>query len=459
MIIPFILAGGSGTRLWPLSRTSFPKPLTSPFGGKTLLQETALRVTGDEFGDVHVVCNENIRFLVAQQLQDIGISQAKIFLEGYSRNTAAAICLSALLTESLDDFLLFLPADHLISPDDEFIRTIMKGCIVANTGKIVIFGIPPRTPSTQYGYIRDDVGKLTFVEKPNLNGAQILYKQENIFWNSGIVLAKPSVIIEEFRLLMPELFQKVKETVDSRYDDLDFVRFSSKNYGDIPSISFDHAILEKTKNLSLIKASFEWSDIGNWDAIWEASKKDENSNVSTSIDSYFLESNGCYVHSDGAFVSLIGVKDHVVISQQDVVLVLHKDEAEKVKEIPKYLTGKKRTEAVYHTKNYRPWGDYETISETLNCRIRKVFIKSGYSTAVQIHNLREELWVVLQGTGASEINYISRNISRGDTVNVPKGYAHRLINSSEEILEILEIQFGDVLSDDDVIRIESILKL
>ena len=466
-LLPVILCGGSGTRLWPLSRESFPKQYLSLFeeNNKSLLQETQLRLKDlNNIKNPLIICNEDHRFIVAEQMREINIKPKSILLEPFGRNTAPAIITAALKGSYLegDPTLLILSADHKIRDIDQFLLVINTAREYCDNGKIVTFGVVPTSPEIGYGYINASEpieSKLKaypikkFIEKPNLNTAEHLIKDKKNYWNSGIFMAKSSTLIAEADKYCNGLTSLCKDSLDSNLLDLDFQRLKKEPFKHCPNISIDKAIMEKTKIGMVIPLVAGWSDIGSWKTLWEVSKKDKNGNVlSGNIVNKFTQN--CFIKSDKKLVVGIGIKNLIIVDTSDAVLIVHKDDCQKVKEIVTYLKKIGSNVGTDHQTMYRPWGSYTLIAKGDKWQLKTIEVKPKAKLSLQMHHHRAEHWVVVKGFAEIEIDNNKKILQQNQSVYIPLGSKHRLSNPGEEILMMVEVQSGDYLGEDDIVRFE-----
>jgi mannose-1-phosphate guanylyltransferase / mannose-6-phosphate isomerase len=467
MLIPVILSGGSGTRLWPLSRELYPKQLLPLVGKGTMLQETLARVAGvDGLGAPVVVCNENHRFLVAEQILEAGIKSQAIVLEPVGRNTAPAVAVAAMAAVSdlpkgneNDPLLLILPADHVIRDVKAFRAALEVGRKAALEGKLVTFGVVPNKPETGYGYIKRVNGAGPayaidrFVEKPDLATAQSYVESKEYFWNSGMFLFRASTVLNELRELAPKIYEACAQAVTSAKRDLDFTRLPAKEFGACPSDSFDYAVMEKTKHGVVVPLDAGWSDVGSWSALHEAIPADADGNVSLG-DVLTADSRGNYLHSTSRLVATVGLQDHVVVETKDAVLVAPKNRVQDVKELVNKLKKQGRYETSLHREVFRPWGSYDSIDNGQRFQVKRLMVKPGATLSLQLHHHRAEHWIVVSGTAritrGEEVFLLEENQS----TYIPLGVKHRIENPGKIPLHIIEVQSGGYLGEDDIVRFE-----
>jgi len=464
MIIPIILAGGSGTRLWPLSRTHYPKQLLKLFGDVTMLQQTLLRLKGiPNLRAPIVVCNEEHRFMVAEQLHEIGQKDASILLEPVARNTAPALAIAAIHAASLetDPILLVLSADHMIRDVNVFQRAVNDAVIAAEKNHLATFGVQPTRPETGYGYIKTQKSDANaifspvekFVEKPNLETAQSYLDEGCYFWNSGMFVFKTSVFLKELKSQSPDLLTAVEAAKQHSAQDLDFIRIDKNTFAEAPNISIDYALMEKSQNVVCVPLDAGWSDVGDWKSFSDLNDKDGagNSFIGDSID---LGSTNTLVFSRDKLVATLGVDNLMIINTPDAILVADKNQAQQVKSIITQIEKQKRKEHLQHREIYRPWGCYDAIDDGDRYQVNLIRVKPGGSLSLQIHHHRAEHWIVVKGTALVQKGDEEYLLSENESTYIPVGIAHRLSNPGKIPLEIVEVQSGSYLEDDDVVRLE-----
>ena len=468
-LVPVILSGGTGSRLWPLSRESFPKQYLklnedSEF---SLLQETYLRLKGlKKLKAPIIVCNENQRFIVAEQMREINISPNSIILEPFGKNTAPAVTISALLAKknNEDPLMLILSSDHLIENKEKFHEIIKTGIPYALNNKIVTFGIVPSYAETGYGYIeskkklseKNNASQIKrFIEKPNSDVAQKLIKDSHFSWNSGIFLFKASTMLNELERLQPNLIKSCSKSLNFSQVDLNFTRLNKKYFLNCPNIPIDIAVMEKTNLGTVVRFDADWKDLGSWKSVWENSKKDIHGN-SYKGNAFLKDSNNCYVRSENRLVVTLGVKDLVVVETDDAVLISNKLSTQALKEVVKELEEKKISEGKFNRKIYRPWGSYTSVIEGSNWQVKKLEIKPNASLSLQMHQFRSEHWVVVNGTAKVELEGKISLIEENESTYIPIGWKHRLTNPGDKNLIIIEVQSGTYLGEDDIIRFDDI---
>lgn len=460
MLIPVILSGGSGSRLWPVSRALYPKQFLALAGRETLLQQTAQRaqlVATD--GYIIVVCNQEHRFQVAEQMREAGVASPKILLETVGKNTAPAIAMAALhaLQQDAEAVLLVLPSDHLVGDMDTFSTAISAALPHAQQGALVTFGVEPENPATGYGYIKAVSGGISpverFTEKPDLETAQAFLREGGYYWNSGMFLFKAGVYLSELEKYSPDVLECCRKSHLDVEQDLDFLRIPAAAFQACPSISIDYAVMEHTASAKVVPLSAKWSDLGSWVSVWECGEKDQRGNVAEG-DVFLHEVSESYIRAESRLVGALGVKDLIVIETADAVLVAHKDCAEDIKLLVEQLKAATRQEVDLHKRVYRPWGSYESIDEADRFKVKRITVKPGASLSLQMHHHRAEHWVVVQGTARVTCNDKQYIVSENESTYIPLGAKHRLENPGNIALELIEVQSGSYLGEDDIIRFE-----
>ena len=467
-IIPIILCGGSGTRLWPLSRKSYPKQYLSINSNKekSLLQSTQERILEiKNLKNPILVCNEEHRFIVAEQMREIKIKPSSILLEPFGKNTAPAINLAALiaLEKENDPILLVLSSDHAVKDKTKFLEMINLGINYCNNDKLVTFGVVPTSPITGYGYIKSDkpFNNLKnegnnieeFIEKPNSEKAKELIKDKRFTWNSGIFMFKAKVILEEIEKSTPEIYKYCAEALKESKKDLDFQRLQKDKFEKCPNISIDVAVMEKTKKGIVIPLDAGWSDIGSWESVWESSDKDLNGNfISGKVVTKNIKN--CYLRGEDRLIVGLGLENLVVIETSDAILVSDKKSSQEIKNIVEELKKNKIPEGQNHRKIYRPWGNYLSISEGINWQVKLIYVKPKEQLSLQMHNYRSEHWIVVKGKASIEIDDKLFLLKENQSTYIPKGSKHRLSNKEETSLLLIEVQSGSYLGEDDIIRFE-----
>jgi len=463
-IVPVILSGGSGTRLWPVSRESFPKQLWPLMSDHTLMQETALRAAGPGFAPPIVVCNQEHRFLIAEQLRAAGIHDARIVLEPVGRNSAPAIAAAALLVAEDDpDAVLWMMAADASITDTDALHTVLGAATeAARGGYVVTFGMKPTAPETGYGYIEigeclpsiDGVHQVArFLEKPDAALAQRFVASGRHLWNSGMFLFTARTLLQELEEHAPDVLPAVRQAVADRTTDLDFIRLGVASFTACPSISIDYAVAERTRRAAVIPADLGWSDVGSWSALWDLGSKDANGNVA--VGDVVLEgAEDCYVRSDGMLAAVVGLKDAVVVVTEDAVLAMHRGRAQDVKKIVDRLKAAGRTEATAHNRSYRPWGYYESLIQGDRFQVKRIVVTPGRQLSLQSHFHRAEHWVVVNGTARVTRDQEIVILRENESIYLPLGCVHRLENPGKIPLALIEVQVGAYLGEDDIVRIE-----
>ena len=466
-VTPVLLSGGTGTRLWPLSREAYPKQLLPLAGQETLLQGTAQRVASpDLFKDLLVIANAEHRFVVAEQLRAIEAKVSRIVLEPFGRNTAPAAAVAALLAsrEDPEAILLLMPADHSIGDADAFRSAVRTGTEAARRGSLVLFGIRPTSPATGYGYIRlgTAMPALTgvravegFTEKPDAETARRYLKSGDYAWNSGIFLLPARVFLDELGRLEPEILKACKDALAHAATDLDFLRLDPRAFECARSISIDYAVLERTDRAAVVPVDFPWSDIGSWSALWELGAKDESGNVVIG-DAVAEDSSGCYLRSEGQLVTALGVQDLIVVATPDAVLVTSKARDQDVKRVVDRLKAMGRTAATQTVRIHRPWGFYQAVHAGERFQVKCITVKPGAKLSLQKHYHRAEHWVVVNGTALVTRNNEQHLIGENESIYLPLGCVHRLENPGRLPLNLIEVQSGPYLGEDDIVRIEDV---
>ena len=468
-IYPVILSGGAGTRLWPLSRAVLPKQLLPLVSDKTMLQETALRVA--DWPDLMaplIVCGNEHRFLVAEQMREIGVAPLGILLEPAGRNTAPAVAAAAHYLAAIDPraVMLVLPADHVIDDRAAFASAVARAALMMEEGALATFGIVPQGPETGYGYIHrgaqvqgSDQCYLVdrFVEKPDRATAAAFLADGGYYWNSGMFLFRAERYLSELAQFKPEIAAASEAAVRLGYRDLDFCRLDEAAFSASPSDSIDYAVMERTSHAVVVPADIGWSDVGSWSALWEVQKAkgDAQGNVQRG-DVYLDGVSNSLVRAESRIVAVIGVDNLVVVETPDAVLVAHKDQVQRVKQIVDHLKVKDRTEHLHHTKVYRPWGYYEGIDSGDRFQVKRITVKPGEKLSLQMHHHRAEHWVVVSGTARVTCGEKISLLSENESTYIPIGMNHRLENPGKVPLHIIEVQSGSYLGEDDIVRFEDI---
>jgi mannose-1-phosphate guanylyltransferase / mannose-6-phosphate isomerase len=464
-ITPVILSGGSGTRLWPLSRKEYPKQYLPLVGDNTMLQETMLRLNGlDNLTDPVIICNADHRFLVAEQCQQIGIKNPTILLEPIGGNTAPAIAAAALqsLKDSKDSILLVLSADHVIQDVDAFHKAINIASQQAQGGKLATFGIVPTDANTGYGYIKlskdnnNGAYKVEeFVEKPDLKTAEFYLEQGNYLWNSGMFMFQAHTFIDELTIHAPNIVISVNNAVNNALQDLDFIRLEKQAFESSPADSIDYALMEKSNNVVVVPLDAQWNDIGAWPALYDIGTKDSQGNVIKG-DVITQDTTNTYINADHHMVAAIGVDNLIIIDTPDATFIATQDKAQEVKGIVESLQTSGRCEGSIHRKVYRPWGWYDSIESGEYFQVKRLQVKPGAKLSLQMHYKRAEHWVVVSGTATVTNGEQTFSLNKGESTYIPLGITHALENKTNKPLEIIEVQSGAYLGEDDIIRFEDI---
>ncbi|MBV8937329.1 MAG: mannose-1-phosphate guanylyltransferase/mannose-6-phosphate isomerase [Alphaproteobacteria bacterium] len=465
MIHPVILSGGSGTRLWPMSRTLYPKQLLGLLGHDSLLQQTVRRVAGRQgFAAPLLVANEEHRFIIAEQLREIAVAPRALLLEPVGRNTAPAACIAALtLSEAEPDpLMLVMPSDHTIRDVAGFEAAIERAVVAARAGALVSFGIAPERAETGYGYIRrggplDGAGGVfavaEFIEKPGPEQARALVESGEHSWNSGIFLFPANVYLDEMERLRPDMVAACRDALAAAQRDDDFIRLGREEFARCASDSIDYAVMEHTRRAAVVPVSMGWSDVGSWDALWEMGAKDESGN---SIEGNVVaeDTRNCYLRSEAGLVAAIGIEDLVVVATADAVMVAPRNRTQDVKKLVARLVEDRRDEADALPTVHRPWGSFTSIHNGHRVQVKHIMVKPGGKLSLQMHHHRAEHWVVVQGTAKIRRGDEEMMLSEDQSTYIPIGAAHRLENPGKIPLHLIEVQSGSYLGEDDIIRLE-----
>lgn len=463
-IIPVILSGGAGTRLWPMSRQHFPKqflPLTGQ--ALTMLQATLARLPdASAMGAPVVICNDAHRFLVAEQLRQMGNEPGQIILEPVGRNTAPAVALAALeqTASGADPILLVMPADHLVSNVEAFQKALEEAVSLAEQGGLITFGVVPTEPHTGYGYIlaertQEGLGASVkaFVEKPDQATAEDYLASGDYYWNSGMFVFRASVYLEELQQHAPDILEACRHAMASTQVDLDFLRVDREAFTACRSESIDYAVMEKTSRAVMVPLEAGWSDVGSWESLWSVGKQNGDGNVAVG-DVMTVGARNCYVHSNHRLVAAVGVEDLIVVETSDAVLVMHKDRSQDVKEVVARLKAEGREESENHRCVARPWGSYEQIDMASRFQVKRITVKPGETLSLQMHYHRAEHWVVVRGTARITRGDEQFVLTENQSTFIPLGVTHRLENPGKIPLELIEVQSGSYLGEDDIVRFE-----
>jgi mannose-1-phosphate guanylyltransferase / mannose-6-phosphate isomerase len=461
-VVPVILAGGSGSRLWPLSREFFPKQFHALFGNGSLLQNTLRRAAAAATAAPVIVCNEEHRFLVAEQCRQANVPWQRILLEAEGRNTAPAIALAALeaCRAHGDGILLVLPSDHLIDDDDAFAAAVAQAAVAAGEGALVTFGITPTAPETGYGYIQAPGAKAgagavpvrSFVEKPDAATAAGYLASGDYFWNSGMFVFGAKAYLTELGRWQPAMLARVEAAFAAGKEDLDFFR-PGQAFLESPAISVDYAVMERTRAAMVVPVTFGWNDVGSWSAIWQASPRDGDGNCFAG-DVLGIDSRNSYVLAQSRLVGAIGVHDLIVVETPDAVLVADKERVQDVKQLVEQLKAGGRSEHLFHREVFRPWGSYEGVQQGERYQVKRIKVKPGERLSLQMHHHRSEHWIVVRGTAEVTRGDDTFTLTENQSTYIPLGVTHRLANPGKLELELIEVQVGAYLGEDDIVRFE-----
>ena len=463
-IVPVILSGGSGTRLWPVSRESFPKQFWPLVTQHSMIVETARRGIGVGFAPPMIVCNQEHRFIVAEQMREAGILDARIVLEPVGRNSAPAVAAAALLVAETDPdtVIWMMAADSAITDIDGLHATLAHAVAAARAGRIATFGMRPTGPETGYGYIEvgtkldgfEGVHDLTrFVEKPDAATAASMVATGRFLWNSGMFVFTAATMLKELALHAPDVLTAIAPAVRDRMQDLDFIRLDPVAFASCPNISLDYAVAERTSHAVVVPSDLGWSDVGSWGALWDMGPHDESGNVS--VGDVLLESaHDCYVRSDGIMTAVVGLRDAVVVVTEDAVLAMHRSRSQDVKKVVDRLRAAGRHEAVAHNRSYRPWGFYESLIRGDRFQVKRIVVNAGHRVSLQMHYHRAEHWVVVAGSAMVTLDGTVSLLRENESVYVPLGCVHRLENPGKIPLTLIEVQSGGYLGEDDIVRLE-----
>ncbi|MCL1143249.1 mannose-1-phosphate guanylyltransferase/mannose-6-phosphate isomerase [Shewanella gaetbuli] len=463
MILPIIMAGGSGSRLWPLSRQQFPKQFLTLFGENSMLQTTANRLAGLQHKPPVVICNEEHRFSVAEQFRLNNIDNSGIILEPVGRNTAPAIALAAMLAirNGEDPLMLVLAADHVIKDEPAFCHAVNQAIPLAQQNQLVTFGIVPTQPETGYGYIQrgaslaDNLGFEVnqFVEKPDLATAENYLATGNYYWNSGMFLFKASAYLKELKQYRPLIYTACEASLADTTHDLDFIRINQTVFETCPDESIDYAVMENTQHAVVVPMDCGWSDVGSWSALWEIQDKDADGNVFNG-DVIGINTQNSYVKASEKLVATIGLDDVVVVETKDAILVAKQSEVQQVKNVVEQLKSQQRSEWQHHREVYRPWGKYDSIDNGGRFQVKRITVKPGAKLSVQMHHHRAEHWIVVSGTAKVTNGDKDILLTENQSTYIPVGVVHALENPGIVPLELIEVQSGSYLGEDDIVRFE-----
>ena len=465
-IHPVILSGGSGMRLWPLSRSLYPKQLLALGGQRTLLHETAARVSGAPFTAPLVVCNDEHRFAVAEQLSEAGAAPQATMIEPVGRNTAPAAAAAALylVARDPDAVMLVLPSDHVVDKPRVFRDAVVTGLAAARDGALVTFGITPERAETGYGYIRlgapwngaPGCFKVArFVEKPDTATAQAYLDDGAYDWNSGIFLFQARRYLEDLAITCPEIAETCRRAVDSATVDLDTVRLEAEAFAACPSLSIDHAVMEPSERAAVVPVDMGWCDVGSWTSLWEIGDKDGHGNL-LSGDVLVHDVRDSLIRTEDRLVAAVGVDDLIVVATADAVLVTRRDRAQEVKDIVEVLKADGRPEALAHPVVHRPWGHFQIVDRGEGFQVKHIMVKPGAKLSLQLHHHRAEHWVVVSGTAKVTLGDDTLTLTANQSTYIPTETKHRLENTGDEPLRVIEVQSGDYLGEDDIVRFDDI---
>lgn len=466
MITPVLLCGGSGTRLWPLSRKSFPKQFAAIMGEQSLFQASALRFSGEGFSDPLLVTGDSFRFIVGEQLDALGISAQGTLIEPAGRNTAPAAIAAALMLAKNDPhaLMLLVPSDHAITDAQAFRDSVTTGAVAAQEGQIVTFGIAPDRPEIGFGWLESgaethpQVMKLErFVEKPDRDTAEELLQDKRYLWNAGVFLARADMMIEAFRSHAPDVLEAVQASMDAATDDLSFTRLDPDHWDKVPDISIDYAVMEKADNVSVVRFDGKWSDLGSWEAVWQESTQDEQGNALTDHTTAF-DCENTLLRSETDEIELVGIglKNIVAVAMRDAVMVADMSDSQNVKKAVATLKERKAKQAVQFPIDHRPWGWYETLILSDRFQVKRIHVHPGAALSLQSHVHRSEHWIVVAGTARVTVNEDVKLLSENQSVYIPLGAVHRMENPGKVPMVLIEVQTGTYLGEDDIIRYEDV---
>jgi mannose-1-phosphate guanylyltransferase/mannose-6-phosphate isomerase len=465
-MIPVILSGGSGSRLWPLSRKQFPKQFLALTGEHTLFQQTLERLVFEGMDTPIVVCNKEHRFIVNEQLSARNLDTQRILMEPFGRNTAPAVALTAmmLVNEGRDELMLVLPADHVLEDQKALQRALALATVAAENGEMVLFGVPATKPETGYGYIKSTNDSLLpegisrvsqFVEKPDVKRATEFVQSGGYFWNSGMFLFRASRFLEELKKHDPDIYDTCVLTLERSEQDADTVDIDAATFACCPDNSIDYSVMEKTQRACVVPLTAGWSDVGCWSSLWEVNEKDANGNV-TKGDVVIQDSKNCMIHGNGKLVSVIGLENIVVVETKDAMMIAHKDKVQGVKQMVNTLNEQGRSETQTHCEVYRPWGSYDSVDMGGRFQVKRISVKPGACLSLQMHHHRAEHWIVVSGTAEVTCDENVFLLTENQSTYIPIASVHRLRNPGKISLEIIEVQSGSYLGEDDIERFEDI---
>ena len=456
-----IMAGGSGSRLWPVSRSNFPKQFINLMSSNSMLQDTLMRAPSETKTSPYVICNESTRFLVAEELQKINVQNPNIILEPEGKNTAPAIALAAFdaLKKGHDPVLVVLASDHVIKDEKAFHEALNAAEHAALNDKLVTFGIVPTHPETGYGYIKkgqqssEGFEVTEFVEKPNVETAEVYFASSDYLWNSGMFAFKASVYLTELKKFNHDIYKICEKAINNKTEDLDFIRIPKDIFKNCPDDSIDYAVMEKTSDSVVIQLDAGWSDIGSWSSLYEVSEKDDSNNVLVG-DVIAHDTVNCYIRSEERLVSTLGINNLVIVDTKNALLVAHKNSTQDVKKIVNKLKEQERTEHSFHREVYRPWGKYDSIDSGERYQVKRITVKPGAKLSVQMHHHRAEHWIVVSGTAKVTLGDKEIMLSENQSTYIPIGEIHALENPGKIPLELIEVQSGSYLGEDDIVRFQ-----
>ena len=463
-MVPVILSGGSGTRLWPLSRKAMPKQLLALVGENTMIQDTVARARGDYFSAPLIISNQDHRFVVAEQLRAQGIEGARIILEPIGRNTAPAAAIAALQVSSEDPeaLILLMPSDHVVLDQPAFLAAVTAARQAALGGALVTFGIKPSSAQTGYGYIKAGTalvgapGALTverFVEKPDRATAEGYVASGNYFWNSGMFLFRAATFLEELERLQPRMLESCRSALQSAHRDMDFIRLDETAFASCPSDSIDYAVMEHARSAAVVPVEMGWNDVGSWQSLWDIAERTGEGNALQG-DVLIEKVRNSYLRSDGPLLAAVGVEDLIIVATKDAVLVSHRDASQDVKKIVEQLDGAGRQHHILHPRVHRPWGTYEGVDSGKNFQVKRIVVNPGAKISLQMHHRRAEHWIVVQGSALVTCDDRQFVLEANQSTYIPLGAKHRLENTGTLPLQMIEVQSGDYLGEDDIVRFE-----